>query len=87
MSAAQRRTQQLEFVRLPLSYSCLIRPNIYASETQNIIEFETAFKTGQKKNLDGMSALCFPHPYIALYCKIDSRLFQSFVGKTIKQRK
>ena len=48
----QRRMQHLEFVRLPLSFFCLIRPNIDASESQNIIEFETAFKTGEIKNLD-----------------------------------
>ena len=48
----QRRMQHLECVRLPLSFFCLIRPNIDASESQNIIEFETAFKTGEIKNLD-----------------------------------
>ena len=52
--------QHLEFVRLPLSFSCLIRPNIDASGSQHKIGFETAFKTGQMNNWDGMSVLCFP---------------------------
>ena len=59
--------QHLEFVRLPLSFSCLIRPNIDASESQHKIGFETAFKTGQINNSDGMSVLWFPHPCIARF--------------------
>ena len=59
--------EHLEIVGLPLSFSFLNRPNIDASDSQHIIEYETAFKTGQIKNSDGMSVLCFPHPCIARF--------------------
>ena len=52
-----------------------------ASESQHKIRFETAFKTGQINNSDGMSELCFPHPCIARFFH---GCFNLFVGKTNK---
>ena len=70
--------QHLDFVRLPLSFSCLIRPNIDASKNEHKIGFETAFKTGQINNSDGMSVLCFPHPCIA---RVFHGCFNPLLGK------
>ena len=72
--------QHLEFVKLPLSFSCLIRPKIDASESQHqhIIEFETAFETGQIKEFGWNYGALFSS---SLYCKIFHGCFNPLLGK------